>query len=283
VIRRAIACLLVIALLTATSAAQPVPNPTVMVLPIDGDADPAVRKQLTTLIEADVANLGTVKAGTTTLGETAAAIGCDPSTSACAESVRTTLSVDVLIYGTASANNGQVELVITKQEKDKPAVTATQTINAADAKLDPVAMREITGKPAPVTCMGNAMPQPDGTCREQPKKKPRTERIIGISVLVGAGLFAIGGLTQWSEKSKKQELIDEAPTNTLADFQALEALEDDAAKKATAGNLLMLGAVAAASVGVYLLYRDRKAQREITVTPTASSTGAGVLVTIGAR
>lgn len=281
-IQRAIACLLVITLLTAAALAQPASS-TVMVLPIDGDADPAVRNQLAALIEADVANLGTVKAGTTTLGETAAAIGCDPTTSACAESVRTTLSVDVLIYGTASSKNGQLELVITKQEKDKPAVTATQTITTTDPKLDPVAMREITGKPAPVTCMGNAMPQPDGTCREQPKKKPRTERIIGISVLVGAGLFAIGGLTQWNEKSKKQQLIDDAPTNTLADFQALEALEDDAAKKATAGNLLMLGAVAAASVGVYLLYRDRKAQRELTVTPAVTPTSAGVLVTIGAR
>ena len=272
-IQRAVAYLLVIALLAAQVAAQPA---SVMVLPIDGPADPALRTKLTGLLEATVIDLGTVKAGTTTLGETAVAIGCDPSSAECAESVRATLSVDVLLFGNATAT----ELVVTKVEKGKPAVTVRQRLSPT-GELDAATMQPITGKPVPVTCLGDSIPQVDGTCRAKPRQRPRTDRVLGISILVGAGLLMIGGLSQWNEKAKKQDQIDAAPTETLADFQRLQALEDDAASKATAGNLLVLGALAATAGGIWLLHRDRKAQRALTITPTVSPTSAGVLLTIG--
>lgn len=273
-IQRAIACLLVVALLASPLAAQPA---SVMVLPIDGTADASLRDKLTKLVEQAVVDLGAVKAGTTTLGETAVAIGCDPNSTTCAESVRAMLLVDVLIFGNATTRDNRVELVVTKVEKGKPAVVTTQLV--AGEQLDPAAMREITGKPVPVTCTGNAIPQADGTCRAQPRPKPRTERVLGISILVGAGLLAIAGLTQWNEKSNKQKQIDAAPTETLADFQNLERLEDDAASKATAGNLLMLGALGATAAGIWLLRRDRKAQRDaMHVTPAVTPTSAGVVL-----
>jgi hypothetical protein len=276
VIARAIACLLVIAVLVAQVAAQPA---SVMVLPIDGTADPALRGKLTTALETAVTDLGSVKPGTTTLAETAVAIGCDPAVPACAETVRSTLSVDILIFGNATPT----ELVVTKVEKGKPAITATQPLSPS-GELDAAAIRTITGKPAaPATCSGEAMPQADGTCLARPKAKPRTERVIGISLLVGAGLLMLGGVTQWSAKSKKQDQIDAAPTATLADFQALQALEDDAASKATTGNLLVLGALALTATGIWLLRRDRKAHRELSITPTVTPTSAGVLLTIGVR
>ena len=51
----------------------------VLVLPIEGDADPALRKQLTAeLVALAKSEGGTVTTGYTTFSETAAAIGCDP-------------------------------------------------------------------------------------------------------------------------------------------------------------------------------------------------------------
>jgi len=278
VISRAIACLLVVALSTTQVAAQP--TATVMVLPIDGDADPALRTKLTAVVETAAKDLGTVKAGTTTLGETATAIGCDPATIECAERVRATLDVDILIHGTATAKDGQVELVIRKQEKAHAAVEArTMIIGEAPAMLDPATLHTLTGKPLPCQTA-------DGTCGPQPlpkqKQKPRTDRVLGIAALIGGGVLLIGGLTLWNEKSKKQDQIDAAPTDTLADLEALEALEDNAGKKATAGNLLMVGAIGATVVGIWLLRRDRRAQREVRVTPVVTPTSAGVMLTIGA-
>lgn len=290
-IQRLLACLLIVALLGARAVAQPPPPagspgeaPSVMVLPFDGDAAPALRTKLTALVESSIGHLGTVKAGTTTLAETAAAIGCDPATASCAEDVRATLSVDVLIYGVASSKQGQVELVVKKQEKGKPEVITTQLVaTTGEPVLDATALEPITGKRAQV-CAADAIPQADGSCLARPRPRPRPQRVLGISILVGAGLLMIGGLTQWNEKSKKQDQIDRAPTNTLSDFQALEALEDEAASKALTGNVLMVAALGATVAGVWLLRRDRRAQREtLKVTPVVTPTSAGVVLTIGAR
>ncbi len=302
-IKRWLACVLVVTFLTAQVVAQPLPAPsppvplaptaalTVLVLPIDGDADPVLRTALTARIEKSVQHLGTVKAGTTTLGETAAAIGCDPATPDCAESVRTTLAVDVLIYGTATTKDGQVQLVIRKIEKEKPPVEVTlgvAAIGEPPAELDPVAMRPLTGKEPVVVCPADTDTAPDGSCHPKtpikPIKKARTDRALGIAALIGGGVLMIGGLTLWNEKSKKQDQIDAAPTETVRDFQDLKILEDDAGKKATYGNLMVLGALGATAVGIWLLRRDRKAQREaVLVTPTVTPTGAGVWITIGAH
>ena len=308
-IQRWLAALLVVALLSVQVAAQPAPDPapapapadappatasTVMVLPIDGDADPAVRLKLTSSIEAIVkTSNANMKAGTTTLGETATALGCDPTTPECAENVRTTLSVDVLIYGSATNKDGAVELVIRKKEKDKAPEEVTTTVTSIPVGPEPANLggdvEKLLGGTTPaVTCPDDALPGPDGKCPEkvttpeQPKKKARPERVIGISVLVGAGVLMIAGLTQWNEKSKKQDQIDAAPTDTLQQIQALEQLEDEAGKKALYGNLLVLGALGATAVGVWFLYKDRKAQRDaVMVTPTVTPTRAGVMLTIG--
>jgi hypothetical protein len=290
--KRWLACLLVLTMMTAQVAAAPV---TVMVLPIDGDADPALRTALTASVEKVAkAGLGdiTVKAGTTTFADTAAAVGCDPATPECAESVRTTLSVDELVYGTATLKDGKVEVVIRKKVKDKPPEDVTTTLELTDpADNVEATLSPMFGVQPVVTCPDNAVPGPDGKCPEAvlpppppPPKRARTDRALGIAALIGSGVLLVGGLSLWNEKSKKQDSIDEAPTNTLADFQRLEALEDDAGKDALYGNLMILGAIGAGVAGYYLFRRDRRAQRDaVMVTPTVTPTSAGVMITIGAR
>lgn len=283
--KRWLACLLILTM-TAQVFAAPI---TVMVLPVDGDADEALRTGLTASIEK-VVKAGhpdaTVKAGTTSFADTAAAVGCDPATPECAESVRKTLSVDELVYGTATNKEGQVEVVVRKKVADKPPEEVIATMAATDPadKVEP-AIGPMLGPATPI-CPDNAAPGPDGKCPDKvaPPKRKRTDRALGIASLIGSGVLLLGGLTLWNEKSKKQDLIDAHPTDTLADFQALEVLEEDAGKDALYGNLLVLGAVAAGALGIYLIRRDRKAQRDaVMVTPAVTPTSAGVWITIGAR
>ncbi|MBA2542728.1 MAG: hypothetical protein H0V17_23995 [Deltaproteobacteria bacterium] len=288
-IRQWLACVLVLTM-TAQAAAAPV---SIMVMPIDGDADSVLRTAIAAAVERVVksgAGENTVQVGGATFAETAAAVGCDPATPECAESVRTTLSVDELVWGTATLKDGQVTVVIRKKVKEAPPEDVTTTIAATDPgeKIEP-AIGPLFGTKPIVTCPDNAIPGPDGTCqpKEQlppPKRQARTDRALGITALIGSGVLLIGGLTLWNEKSKKQGDIDDLPTNTVDDFQRLEALEDDAGKKALYGNLLVFGAVAAGVVGFYLIRRDRRQQRDaVIVTPTVTPTSAGVLITIGAR
>jgi hypothetical protein len=184
-----------------------------------------------------------------------------------------------------------VTVVIHKKVKDKPPEEVSITIAATDPAetIEPTVGPLLGAAPAPVTCPDNAVPGPDGKCPEKPlppppPKKSRTDRALGITALIGSGVALIGGLTLWNEKSKKQGDIDDADPMTVAQFQALKDLEDDAGKKALYGNVLVFGAVAAGVVGIYLLRRDRKAQRDaVMVTPTVTPTSAGVLITVGAR
>src|SRR5258706_13023263 len=73
----------VVATWTATSLAG---ARKVIVLTLDGDADPALRTRLQqSVVKAARANGDGVTIGNTTFAETAAAAGCDPATPACAD------------------------------------------------------------------------------------------------------------------------------------------------------------------------------------------------------
>jgi uncharacterized protein HemX len=142
--------------------------------------------------------------------------------------------------------------------------------------------------PDKVTCADNAAPGPDGRCPEKPvvvapatKPPPRTDRAVGIAALIGSGVALIAGLSLWNEKSKKQDQINNAPTDDADDFANLVLLEDQAGKNALYGNLLVLGAIGLGYVGYYFLKRDRKAQqRDVMVAPVPVPGGAGVMIRI---
>jgi len=123
----------------------------VLVLPIDGDADPALRKQLTAVVVALAKSEGgDVATGDTTFAETAAAIGCDPHAPGCAEEVRKGLNVDEIVFGSAFTGGGQTTAVISKVVKGQPQKDQTVSI-AAHQKADtaePV-LRPLFGGVAP--------------------------------------------------------------------------------------------------------------------------------------
>jgi hypothetical protein len=253
----------------------------VMVLPIDGDADPAVRKQL----DGVVANLaktesGTVTTGDTTFAETAAAVGCDPHVPACADTVLTTLGVDEIVYGSADVGGGQTVVVVSRVIKGQPRRDQTVSIavhasaETADPQLRP--LFDLTAPPPP---------PPPPTVVETPKPQPVAEptsffstrdRKIGFGLVAGGSLVVVIGLALWASESSLQSQIDGASTDSRDDVTKLLALEDRAGSYAWEGNIAVILGLAAAGVGTYYLVRDHEVTA--TVAPIDHNTGAAVML-----
>ena len=283
----------------------------VLVLPIDGDADPALRKQLTSLVVSMARSEGgDVATGNTTFAETSAAIGCDEHDPACAEKVRAGLNVDEIVFGSAFNGGGQTTAVISKVEKGQPrrdqtvSIGAHQKADSAEATLAPM-----FGGPAPVdtgTKAGSGSgtePEPGAGSGSGSDSVSGTESgsgsgsgsaavaethssflstrdsQLGFGLVAGGGLAFLLGLALWSSESGLQDQINSAPNNTTAQITALRDLEDRASTKAWEGNVLVFVGLAAAGIGTYYLLKDHDMHATVTpVGPVDHATGAAVLL-----
>lgn len=239
---------------------------TVLVLAVDGDADPAVRAQLAATLQR-TANVGDAKvtAGDTTFPETAAAVGCDAHEPACAELVRTTLGVDELVYGTATATSDGTQVIVHRKAGTDAGTQQTVVVGPRDP---------------PERAQGELAPLFGGTAPAQPiapipPPYDNRKRTRGIIFVASGGAALIVGLAMWSAKDGVQKDIDSAPTSSAADFARLEDLESSALKYAMAGNVLVLGGLALAGYGGWTLVEDRR-ERRVVVAPTFTPTAAGV-------
>lgn len=101
----------------------------VLVLPLDGNAEPALRGRINSTLQRLARRLpGEVSIGDATYGETAAAVGCDPAAPTCADAILTTLGVDELIFGTVSPSGTQTTVVIRRVKAGSPAQTSRATL-----------------------------------------------------------------------------------------------------------------------------------------------------------
>src|SRR5262249_50069914 len=126
-IRRRCPAAAIVVGLVLTSSALAAPRK-VLVLPLEGDADPEARAKYS----AEMQRLARTLPGKVTLGDvaftdTATAIGCDPKVPKCAEDVRATLGVEELIYGTATKEDGKTVLVVHRIARGKPPREAQTT------------------------------------------------------------------------------------------------------------------------------------------------------------
>ncbi|HEY5936550.1 MAG TPA: hypothetical protein VIU61_18000 [Kofleriaceae bacterium] len=272
----------------------------VLVLPLDGNADAATRQKLTASVQrlARVID-ATVQPGDTTFAETAAAVGCDPAVPACADTVRETLNVDELVYGTANVEGGKVTIVVRRKAKGadarevKTTMAASDSIDQVEPALLPLFSASSTTQPAvtepikepdkpptelpPVTGSG----QPGETQTRRDRTPMSTDKKFGIAAVVGGGLLLVFGLAAWGSAGDVNEQIDNHDTETYEDFQQLQELESRARTRAWAGNILVLGGLALGGYGGYLLWRDHKAKLTVTPTPVEGG-GAALTFTYGA-
>jgi hypothetical protein len=281
-----VALVTMIALLTSVMAQ----SRKILVLPLDGNAPEAQRTKL----NESVAKLskdklgGEVTVGDTTFEETAAAVGCDPALPACAETVRTTLQVDELVYGSAKTDAGSTTVIVTRASAGTEPKSQISTISETDsgeqaeANLGPLfTTSEGSGSQA----LGSGS---DGSGSAAARPRPQSnffdtrERKLGVAFGAGGVIALVIGVSLWSSAGGLQDLIDGAPDETVAQIQALEDLEDRAGSKALWGNVFFVVGLAAAGVGGYFLWKDHT-NRNATVAPVPTEDGTGMTLVLGGR
>jgi hypothetical protein len=271
--------------LTATAAAGP---GKVLVLPLEGDADPGLRVKYSASVQRLARTLGgKVTAGDATFSDTATAIGCDPKTPACAEDVRATLGVDLLVYGTVSKENGKIVVVVHRVAKGKPRreVSATLEVTDAPERAEPE-LRPLFQEGAPPPTSGGTTGESPPTPEVQPPpmpppaetpSAPNRTKVLGYAAAAGGGTLLLISFALWSSASGLEDDIAAHPVEDHDDFQALRGLESTARTRAWVGNALFLAGLAGVGLGGWIIYRDRKAQHT-TVTPAPVPSGAALVL-----
>ena len=264
----------------------------VLVLPLDGNAPSAQKSQLNDTVArmAKAKISGDVTIGDTTFAETAAAVGCDPTSAACAETVRSTLAVDELVYGNAATASGSTTVTVYRVQKGSAPTSQASTIaetdsgDKAEAGLAPAFGGAETGSDV----AGSGSEVGSGSA-ETPRGRPTgnffdtRERKLGVAFAAG-GLIALAiGISFWTGKSDLQDQIDNHETETLAELMALQDLEDRAAGKALWGNIMVGLGLGLGATGAYFLYKDHKNRSSTTITPAPVESGAGMKLVIGGR
>jgi hypothetical protein len=267
----------------------------VIVLPLDGNAPAAQKSQLNDSIArvARAKSDGDVTIGDTTFAETAAAVGCDPATPACAETVRSTLAVDELVYGTAKTDGGRTTVTVYRATEGSEPTSRVSVLAETDSgdKVEPAIERVFTGEATGSDTVGSGSDVGSGSAapvRPRPKGNffDTRERKLGVG-LAGGGVVAIAiGISFWASKSDLQDQIDareeNGQTRTLTELEALQDLEDRAGSKAMWGNIMVGVGLGLAAAGAYFLYKDHQ-NRSATVTPAPVEAGTGMTLVLGGR
>jgi hypothetical protein len=280
-----VAVVTVIALLTSVTAGPR----KILVLPLDGNAPAAQRAKLNDSV-AKLAKSkldGDVTIGDTTFDETAAAVGCDPAQPACAETVRTTLQVDELVYGSAKTEDGSTTVVVTRaSEVGEPksqisVISETDGGEAAEGNLEPLFTSSDTSAGSQ---MGSGSGSGSAT-RARPGGKffDTKERKLGVAFGAGGAIMVIIGLAMWNSAGNLQDDIDGHPNETASEIQDLKNLEDEAANKALLGNIFFFSGLAVTAIGGYFLWKDHKNRKAANVTPVPTEDGTGLTLVLGGR
>jgi len=308
---------LVAALLVVTTATASADTRKVLVLQSEGRVDGAMRAKIDAAI-LDLAKsipAAEVSPGDTTLSDAAAAVGCKPDTQPCREEILGMLAVDELVYTTLTQKPGGTEIEVHRASKGSSTdAKMLLAANAAPDKLDPIASL-FGGKPAdPVTVpppnpnlnptepVTGTNPPPGGpitapmppTGPMGPGPQPgladvepshRRQR-LELAGMIGGGALILIGFMCWGSANDLQSQINEAPTQTKAQLDALADLESRGDAYAGWGNALFLGGAVLGGISTYFFIKDRRAHRHATtarITPTVfDHGGAGLALTFGA-
>jgi hypothetical protein len=264
----------------------------ILVLPVDGNADAALRAKLTAQVVRLARSLdGQVSTADTTFADTAFAVGCEPRTASCRDEVLATLGVDELVWATATRDGAQTRLTVRRAAKGAATRELVTTIgdgappDGIEAGMAPLFApttatepgRRPPDAPLPVPAVAVAV-------ASEPLDRPpsvatasHSDRNAGLVLTVTGGVALGLGLALWASYASLQGSIDDHATRTRDDFDDLTALEDRAATRAIAGDVLVVAGLATAGVGAYFLLRPAG---RVAIAPARVAHGAGLTLTI---
>ncbi|HUS29142.1 MAG TPA: hypothetical protein VMZ53_11545 [Kofleriaceae bacterium] len=314
------AAVLVVFAFASTASAAP---KAILVLKAEGTADASTRTNLDASVLKLAKNLdGKVEMGDVTLSDAAAIVGCNPSEASCKDDVLSTLGVDEIVATTATSVPTGTNVTVRRlakgsapraaqsvQPAGKPSdakltqdlgplfgVSAVSTTPAPDKTPPPITPANPPPEAAPPPSNPTydappVQPQPDPSVsaapagqvapmqQDQPQRSYRWQK-IGMGV---GGTLVVLSFLMWSKAADTQQLIDESPANTPADFVKLGQLEKDADGYASGGNLFFLTGVVLGTVSAYSYWRGHRRARAQTarITPTLTPNSAGIVLTFG--
>jgi len=299
---------LVVIAIAVSAIAHAAPHK-VFVLPVDGNADPVLRKSLDPVVQKLAHQIpgSSLTTGDATFADTAAMVGCDPTQPPCADTVLATLSADELVWGTATTASGQTTFVVRRAVKgsvrEQVVVVDGRQPEATEAQLQPL----FGGTPAAGAGTGTAAATGTGTAAatgtaagtgtgaaaatgtaagtgtggDATAHWSRSKK-LGIGFVAGGTVALIVGVALWANESSLQGQINSTPLpSTYADVQSLLSLEDRAQSYANWGNGMVLLGLVAGGVGAYYLWRDH-AER-VSVAPAPAPSGTGATLVMGGR
>ncbi|HEU5060022.1 MAG TPA: hypothetical protein VFU21_26000 [Kofleriaceae bacterium] len=286
----------------------------IVVFPAEGQGSGRLKKApaavTAAVAEAARASGARVEVAAGSVADAATLAGCDAQKPDCLGQVAATVDADIVVsISVAPADSGVfVDLDLGKRDSPEP-VRANWILDGADtAAIEKAAAREAkrlfsgdTGPaepaaeaPADPAAARASAPEPAGAAaaavarpaEEQPSGLRRVRWYSWAAVGAGAVLMTAGAISLRGA-SDKQDEIDAASTDSLADFRELESLEDDASAQATRGSILVGAGIVAAAVGVTLVLLqmrdapDGEGEAEsVSLAPTAFEGGAGVTLTL---
>lgn len=222
------------------------------------------------------------------LADSAFILGCDPATDACRDEVAGQLGYQRLVI--VSRRDTAVEVVVRQpggaSTRKRFVVTGEgDQAGLATVERDVAAMLGASGGDGGGAGDGGGGGDggaqggdgaAGGATSADPQRvrgMPRGAVIVGI----GGGALLLGGFVMWGLASATQGEIDDAPTNTAADFEHLAALESDGRRYASIGNGLVIGGgVAVVAAGAWILLTRNRERSSMQVAPVVAPGSATI-------